>query len=185
MKIIINLLPQDHKQALKFKRKCNVVLKLSATASVAVLVYVLFVISCTQILEMEKRTINQEIQRTEASKSFRTIRADQELIKDNYNMAGIIERGFSHKKSFLPVFDTVNATAPEGIILEEIKVGAQTVMIKGVGNDRQDVIDFKNRLEQEPLFSKVESPISNFTQQKDVLFEFNIAFKDAKKSDGK
>lgn len=181
MKITLNLLPREKNDQIKFKGRCHVALKLIVMANLAVIVYVLFIIGCLQVISIQKKTSEMEIARIQDNEVYRQVKEDQELIKEYNKMATVIENGLSMKPRILPFFESINEMAGEGIIFDQIKIDAKTAYLKGEGKERQEIIELKEKLEKSGDYSKVESPISNLTQDKNVAFEFNLDFKSTEK----
>lgn len=84
-----------------------------------------------------------------------------------------------------------NSAIPPGKVLEEIlkskpaktsidglsyqnKGGEWTVEVRGMADDRKSLLDFVEVLESNTLFSKVNVPVSNFVQEKELPFNVTL-----------
>lgn len=82
----------------------------------------------------------------------------------------------------LPVEDVVNAITAlrgRGIIFTSLSYGLNTdntvkLGISGFASDREALRAFAKRLQDEKSFSGVDVPVSNFTKDKDIGFNFAI-----------
>lgn len=177
MKITLNLLPNDNKQRLLFKRRCHFMLKVAGIASVAAVVYISFVFACIETTEFQRKAMLRDNENISSNQIYRQIKSDQEVIKEYNKMAGIIEKGISQQTSNIDLLEKINKIVPDGIEFEQLTIAGTKITLKGIGAQRQQVIDFKDQIEKSGLFSKIESPISNLTQEKDVSFQFNLELK--------
>ncbi|MEK9152242.1 MAG: PilN domain-containing protein [Patescibacteria group bacterium] len=68
--------------------------------------------------------------------------------------------------------------APAGVHLETLAVGAHSaITLSGTAETRDDLLTFEERLKSAPFLSKVESPLSNILQKKNVKFEIQVTYR--------
>lgn len=54
------------------------------------------------------------------------------------------------------------------------KDGTKQVSVQGFAQDRERLLLFRQALQNDPLFSAVDLPISNFVKEKDITFSLNL-----------
>jgi len=50
------------------------------------------------------------------------------------------------------------------------------ILVRGNSSDRQELLTFKQNLEESGKFSKVSIPVSSFEKEKDLEFEANFGY---------
>jgi hypothetical protein len=75
------------------------------------------------------------------------------------------------------VLRTVTEAAPAGIRLDAIRASHDgSIKVSGTAAVREDMLEYRTRIESSPLFEKITSPLSNILQQRDVKFEFEFRY---------
>lgn len=71
----------------------------------------------------------------------------------------------------------VEGAVPPGVVINQLAVSqAGVVTMSGNGATRDSVLALRRNLEANPLFSNVQSPLSNILQRTDVKFEFTMGY---------
>lgn len=79
---------------------------------------------------------------------------------------------------FLLFQRTLRESAGNGIQIDHIqftrKATTTAIKVSGVSKTRQDLADFRDKLEQNPLFINVVLPIASLIKDRDVTFDMNL-----------
>jgi Tfp pilus assembly protein PilN len=177
MKTTINLLPQNKKIELKNRAISRAILKTGLMLTLSLAVLATFLFFCLKVISIYQASANQEIERIKGNSDYEKIIDAQNLLEDYYSRAKKIEEDYKKQKKYWPIFQKINALAPDGIYFEEITMEGDSISLKGVGEQRDSVIKFKQALEESGFFEKIDSPISNYIQDKEVQFGFNLELK--------
>lgn len=177
MKITINLIPTEKKEELRMKKNGRRIVKISLMAYLAMFVLAFFIYGCLLVIQVQKDGVDQELANLSNNNIFRQTKDEQNIIKEYYQRANYIEQNFNKQRSYWAFFQELNSQVPTGIDFTELKIEDKLISIKGVGKTRDEVIRFRDNLQKSNFFNKVNFPISNFTQDKDVNFDFNIELK--------
>ncbi len=70
----------------------------------------------------------------------------------------------------------ISGLVPPGVVIQEMTFSGGTLIIHGSAANREDMLTFIDRLEKQPYISKLDSPLSNLLQKKDVQFELSMKY---------
>jgi Tfp pilus assembly protein PilN len=177
MKITINLLPKYNKEELKSRRYAKMILRIGMMAILAEGILVVFLFFCLEVIGMQQKVAAQEVERVQSNSVYKKIKEKQDFLRDYYKKTKSLEKNFSGNNTNLKLLEKISALTPEGISLNLIKIEDSALTLKGVAKIRDNLLAYKENLEKETSFNKVNAPLSNFTQEKDVTFEFSIQLK--------
>lgn len=81
--------------------------------------------------------------------------------------------------SVLEVLNNISIARPPGITLSEIKMTVEEGAIRAVGfsESRLSLIEYKQKLEENPNIESVTIPLSSFEQERDIKFSVEILYK--------
>jgi Tfp pilus assembly protein PilN len=75
------------------------------------------------------------------------------------------------------VLRAITETVPTGVRLTGIRANASgLISVSGVAETRDDVLAMREQLEDSPMFEKVQSPLSNILERRDVKFDFEMRY---------
>lgn len=176
MKVIINLLPPSKKEELKVKKHTGLILKIGLMAIFSIIVFVVFLFFSLSVLKIQKNSSEAIIVELGQSNVYKDVYDVQALIEKNYQQANQLSKELSQQKNYWELFNQLNQAVPQNIFLSELTIKDGTMSIKGFARNREELLEFKNKLEQNNVFNKVEAPISNFTLNENINFEFILEF---------
>jgi len=111
---------------------------------------------------------------------------NQEEAKLLTEKEGIIIEGNNHLNKILdkqkeiilsaPILKELSEIIPERVYLKNISYYSASgeVTLSGWANDREDLLSFKDLLEQSSRFSDINLPLANLIKQNDIDFNFSI-----------
>ena len=177
MKITINLLPENKKEEVRIQYLIGMVLNIGSSAFFAILVFSAFLFSCFFIIDLQGKIIEDEINRLNRVDIYGEVQKTRELVNEYYKNTDQLEKSLNEQISHVAILEKINELMPKDLFLQEISIADGKVLINGFSSSRNSLIDFRDRLEKEEKFEKVEAPISNFTASENINFNFTIGIK--------
>ena len=172
MKVIINLLPPAKKEEIRGKKQIGLVLKISFMAVLAVIVFMAFLFSSLAVVKIQKNSSEAIIVELGQGETYKDVYDVQNLIEKNYQQASQLNKELNQQKYYWESFNQLNQSIPQSIFLNELIIKEGVMSIEGFAQARKELLEFKERLEQNDNFKKVEAPISNFTLNENINFKF-------------
>lgn len=174
---MINILPQTERRALQreYFWKYGAVITFLVTAVVlfvAVTLVPSYIMSNVkeEILSNQIAAAKNTVSAAEETQSTKDIRATTEQIRVLTPNAQVLN---DHD-----VFLSIVAGKTAGIKITSfslVRASAETaVTVSGVASDRQTLLAFQKKLDDNVLFTSVDLPISNLTKSKDIIFTVKL-----------
>lgn len=172
-----NLLPENIKKEIRqsfFYRKLTVV---------AFVILILVIIGCVLMTAIYFYLILGGGPKEEKGKLLEELSiTDQSLIKEADELGKKLELLKPEKAESLPsqVFGELVASRKGGIRLHHLVLECPSVVagcvvaVIGRADDRQNLLDYVQALKENPMFTKVQSPINNLINGKDSQFTLEL-----------
>jgi len=150
--------------------------------SAALLILILFnvILGVTFVfLKIQSLALAQQAQALEESaqnKEFLALdKSITDLVQKYRTVASVDDKIFRS----LPVMEEIINIAPANIHLFSLSLerSEKQITLSGFAPQRQDVIVFKDALDNSKFFEKVVSPLSNLVKETDILFNFTLVLK--------
>lgn len=172
MHVTLNLLPPANKAALR----TGFVFAYVQSILIIVMVMALLAAGTLAAMRMQVQGVYEDFtaRSTTSSREFDT------MIEETKAINGYLTRMEAMRMSttsWSTVLRTVTELTPSGIRISGIRAGATGIVsVTGTAATREDVLAMRDSLEVSPLFEKVQSPLSNILQQRDVKFDFEMQY---------
>lgn len=173
--IKINLLPPEEKENLKLQETRRWIIfygnsiLISSGFFAALLIIVLIFVS-TQL-----KNANLDLAAAQTSFQGQDLKAQQDLIKDLDNKLAKIDKMQKEKKQISDILISLSNITPEETRLNSLSINNKNeLVISGFAKNRENIIRFKEILENSSLFENIENPLSNLIKQTDIDFTFNM-----------
>lgn len=88
------------------------------------------------------------------------------------NAVSAVQENYTDWNAFLVNF---SAITPNGIVIKNLLINETHIIIKGVADTRDSLLNFKNNLEESVIFSNVEIPIDNLLERTNIEFDIKAA----------
>lgn len=178
MDILINLLPPQEKGEIKNLRRIGVILKIGFAAVCAIGVFLVFSYFINMMIKIQDDAVAGEIARFEQSQTYKEVLKTQDLLREYSKVSAKVKAGLKNQSNRWELISAINQIIPENIKLSVFSVDEEGAFtLKGIAHDREALLSLKSGLESCGKLSKVESPISNFVADKDIVFEFTAEVK--------
>ena len=169
--IAVNLLPNKIKEALEREKKYALISK--AAISIFTIMTLLTIPLLLGRIILKNRFITTVATSTQVTLQPRAGSYDIATINKKIKSIAKIQ------EEFIPwskLFIVLSKKVPAGISLSKIDVNqdTKTLTVSGYSETRADFLAFKNSLENDPLFTNIESPVSNILKQTAIDFTLQI-----------
>jgi Tfp pilus assembly protein PilN len=172
MKVNINLLPPSRKEEIRGKKQIGLVLRIGFMAIFSVVVFVIFLFFSLKVVKIQKGASESIVTELGRSEIYKDVYDVENLIEKNYQRANQLSKELNQQNYYWEVFDQLNQIISDGIFLDELTIKDSVVTMRGFVQTREELVKFKEGLEQNEKFKKVDAPISNFTLNENINFEF-------------
>lgn len=171
---MINLLPIENKVLVKkeyLKRLVAVFGLFSlAVASVAVLLLVFLLF----LADKEKKDYGEYFTLEQKHLSSKGEEEVIPFVSDVNSKVKIFEENQKMEKKAGEIIKTIIETKTKGISINYFSLNGGNISFSGTARTRKELLSFVENLKKEPIFKKIDSPISNFLKENDVMFNISI-----------
>jgi len=172
----INLLPSEWVKSHRNKKFMKQLRSLVFASTLAILanfivVLVVFILITSEINVLERANQNESGLKGK----------DKGVIKGIEDTNVLTDKVVKINSSITPPQEIINAiysSAPQGLFVSDYKIDMEegNILVRGNSSDRQELLTFKQNLEESGKFSKVSIPVSSFEKEKDLEFEANFGY---------
>jgi type IV pilus assembly protein PilN len=164
--IKINLLPfRLARKKENIRRQISIFFLLIALAGIALFWYTIGINKKIVDAKEKVEEVDRQIKKYKAKANRVTqIEKNLKLLKEKLEVVSLLEEG---REKQLILFDGMtDLVVPGRMWLESLKTNENSVAIKGIAFDNQTVADFMERLENSPLFGRVDLKTSQIKKLK-------------------
>jgi len=173
---MLNLLPEEEKKRLKREYTVRYLIVIFlAIIFTGIIYFVLafpsYVIS--KLKQQELTAIIAELDRVDISKGVPV--TELSLIDINKKIGDL--RGTGKEVSIANIISEILNTVTSSIKINSFNYDKNFLMLNGMAKDRDGLTSFVKKLEENTLFTKVNLPVSNLAQEKNINFSIQISIK--------
>jgi len=178
MEIRVNLIPENKKEEIRRAGmiKISIFLEISILAMMVIFFTALFLYN--YILDININSMEKQAESSVDAGEYKKIRKlDEEFSLANVKMSKIIEIDAS-QFYWSELLKGLSRITDDGVAVTDLSTKNLAVFIAGVSRDRENLIDFKEKLEREDCFEQVNLPLSNFVSKDNVGFQIDFKIKE-------
>jgi len=168
--LYLNLVSDKLKKEIKLRHLYLLVREISGI----ILIITIFLVSILLIAKIILQNSFNEIvsQTTLITRNNQTYNVKVREINDKLDFVSMIQAGYI---SWTNLFENLAIAMPSGIKLYSLKLNYkdQAISIKGMAKNRDDLLNFKNNLENSPYCSAINFPLKNILEKENIDFEIN------------
>ncbi len=177
---MFSLLPNQEKKRLRKEYRLRlliVALIFFVTATIFGLIFLL----PSYLLSLSKESVARDHLKSvqDVAKTNAKPELSAELKAANLQIVEL--KGSVEQMPIKKILDMVIKDRPEGLKINSFSLTrdaqAGTLLITGIAPTRESLVSFNKTLSAEPLFSKVESPVSELAKSKNIGFSLSITGK--------
>lgn len=168
----INLLPRHWAKKYKDKHTKNQLWFLAVVSAFVVVICLMASLGANLIIQGQ---INK-LKNTKASQNLPTELIEQ--VNKVNKLAGDVDKIVSASKNPVDVINSISSAKPAGIVLNLYNLNLEegAVVVSGISLDRQSLLEFKNKLGENPDFGPIEIPLSALEQDANIGFDFRFDY---------
>lgn len=169
--ITVNLLPTSRKVLLSQEKRYALIVR--ATLSLFTMLTLLTIPLLMGRVILKNKFISTVLETTRVTAIPKSGSYDIKDINKKIKAISVIQGEFV---PWAKLFVVLSEKTPEGVFLSSVEINqdTKTLSITGFAANRASFLDFKNSLENDPLFTNIESPVGNILKQKDIDFTLRI-----------
>lgn len=177
--IKFNLLPPQEKKEVELARFNQFIIFLTGCFLILLIVFIGLLLTTYFYLSTLVDAQNKLIKLEQGDiKTERLTNIEQRISRTNQ----MVERVFSYQKETIlvtPILEELSKIVPSGIYLTDFSYQKATeqIRISGRANERDAILLFQQKLNEDPLFVNLEAPLSNLLKQKNIDFNFGLKIK--------
>ncbi|MFA9262255.1 MAG: hypothetical protein ACEQSB_02760 [Undibacterium sp.] len=178
MKILLNVLPEEKKDALIRKFRSRFFLWQTTLLLILELYYAVALCGIFMILNYQSRTASEALvafeQYNEEARKLVTY-------QDEFKSVNAITENVSRYQKFhfhwSALFHLLDELTPKGVVIIQLLTKDYTVSISGQAETRDQFLEFEAALKGADCVSDVRVPISNLFSQKEIDFQVDFKIK--------
>lgn len=178
MEIKLNLIPPLRKKEIIRAHFLRVIIRWQVEIFLILLVFLALLWHIKYVLQIEAGSNLKQIEMSRQSFSFKDMQSYKEKIKQaNVQVAGVekIQGGQIYWSELL---DKLNQVIIPGISLDSLGTKNYEVFLTGVARNRNDLVNFKERLTKEDCFTNVDFPLANLMNKENLIFQMQFSIKE-------
>lgn len=180
MKTLLNLLPEEKKDAIQNRLRSRFLLWQLFLVFVLEVFYLSILVSTYLILDFQLKSlqgIGQHMGQSSGSDD-RRLNEYEKKFQDTNALVNTVEKIDQSHLYFSKVFLLLDTLTPPGIIINQMKTEEYKISLSGKAEKREDLLSFDKRLKDSvTCISDVVIPVSNLFSQTDIDFQLDFSVK--------
>ncbi|HPN54654.1 MAG TPA: PilN domain-containing protein [Candidatus Moranbacteria bacterium] len=178
MKIFIDLLPEQRKQEIRRKKIFHGILRGEFLFFLPIFIFICILLSTYYTIILQKNSssiVHMSQQSQDEYQKLDKYEKKFKEINEKDSLLAKIQNGHVHWKNVLLEFSNI---IPDSVYLNNISNNDYKVFLAGKARSRDDLITFKERLENSACFQDVNVPLSNLVVKNDIDFQIDLVLKE-------
>lgn len=178
MKILLNVLPEEKKEALIRKFRSRFFLWQTTLLLILELYYLLVLGGIFMILHYQAKTADEALNSfNQYNEEAKKLVSYQDEFKTINATAEILTRYQNSHFHWTSLFSMLEDLVPKGVVIIELLTKDYMVSISGQAETRDQFLEFEAALKGAECVSDVRVPISNLFSQKEIDFQIDFKMK--------
>lgn len=180
MKTLLNLLPEEKKDAIQSRLRSRFLLWQLFLVFVLEVFYLSMLVSIYLILDFQLKSlqdIGQDAALSSRSEERRLSEYEKKFQDTNVSVDTVARIENSHLY-FSNIFTLLDTVVPANIAINQMKTNEYTVSLSGKATKREDLLLFDKQMKEAgKCISNVTIPVSNLFSQQDIDFQMDFSVK--------
>ena len=173
---MINLIPPSAQKQVKHEYWIRVVILWMFLAGTSFLVFFIFLIPSYVLVHNQLDSFSEKF--IHADTNNQSLKISEHSIAE-VNAISVLLASSENTKTFSSVLDEIEKITGDDIILLDFAVmrigdSFSSIVISGTAPSRASLSSFRDDLDAQPLFEKVELPLASLAKDKDIPFTITI-----------
>lgn len=174
MKIYLDLLPDNRKKEIRRKKTFRSILKGEALFLLPVVLFILILLNIYYVIVLQRNSLVNENSLQQSQSKYQQLGIYQEEFKQVNSLSqalGKIQSGHLH---WTNLFQNLSEATPDNIQISNLSTKNYTVFLVGKAKTRDDLLNFKNKLEESSCFQNINVPLSDLVVKDNVDFQIDL-----------
>jgi|WetSurMetagenome_2_1015567.scaffolds.fasta_scaffold183677_2 hypothetical protein len=178
MEINLNLIPPYREEEIQKSKRFRLIVKLEMFIVAFVLVFFIFLFSLGYILDLNLKTVSNEIESSREKKQLDNIKKyDEEFSQANAEFLKI-EKINNDQLYWSTLYLKLSQSIIPGISMQSLATKDYAVFLVGKADSRENLVTFKDNLGKESCFSEINLPLSDLVSKGNIDFQMDLKIKD-------
>ncbi len=177
MKIYIDLLPEQRKQKIREKKVFHNILCGEVLFSLPILIFICMLLSAYYLLIMQRNISNDLYSMQQTQNEYRELNMYEEKFKEANEIDSFLIKIQNGHLRWKNVFIELSKITPREVYMNNISTKDFKIFLAGKSKSRDDLISFKNNLENSFCFQEINVPLSNLVVKSDIDFQIDLTIK--------
>jgi len=173
---MVNLLPIENKIAIKKEYLRRLIVAFGLFSLATVLIAVLLLVFLLFLVNKEKADYSAYLSLEQKHLDFLDEGEVIPFVTDVNSKTAAFEANSDNRKKASDAIKMIIGAKAKGITINNFSLSGKDISLGGTAATRNDLSFFVDNLKKEPLFEKIDSPLSNFLKEKDIRFNISISF---------
>lgn len=174
MKIYLDLLPDYRKQEIKRKKIFHTILREEILFLAPIILFILILLNIYYVLVLQKNSSANENSLQQSQNKYQQLETYQEKFKQVNDFGQVLSKIQSGHLHWINLFQKLSEAMPDSIQISNLSTKNYAVFMVGKAKTRDDLLNFKNKLEESSCFQNINMPLSNLVVKDNVDFQIDL-----------
>ncbi|KKR21685.1 MAG: hypothetical protein UT50_C0005G0019 [Candidatus Moranbacteria bacterium GW2011_GWA2_39_41] len=178
MEIKLNLIPQYQKDEIIQANRLKSILRWEIELTIIAIIFFSLLFSLNYLMKFNLEAQTSEFASKQSKEKYESIASLDENFKTVNVMMTLDESIQKDQLYWSRMFDKLSSAISDGISVNKLANKNYKVLIAGIADTRDVLIDMKDNLAQESCFVNVNLPLSNLAAKDNVEFQIEFDIKE-------
>lgn len=174
MRIYLDLLPEQKKQEINRKKIFGIILREEILFLLPIVALIFILLNIYYVLILERNSSMAVHATKQSQDKYQQINIYEEKFKQINELDQKLVKIQSGHLQWQGIFQGLSGVMPEGVFISDLSTKDFSVFLVGKARTREDLLDFKNKLEAVECFQDVNVPLSNLVVKNDIDFQIDL-----------
>lgn len=175
MKIYLDLLPQKKKQEIKRKKLFRSILSEEILFLFPVLVFIVILANIYYVLTVQRDMSIAAHSLEQSQDKYQQLSTYEEKFKKINEISQVLTKIQSGHLHWEKIFQELSNITPDGVTVSDFSTKNYKIFLLGTAKTRDELLDFKSKLESSACFKDINVPLSNLVVKDDVDFQMDFS----------
>jgi Tfp pilus assembly protein PilN len=178
MEIKLNLIPPPRKKEIKKSYFLRMIVRWQMEIFLILLIFLVLLWNISYILKLETASNLKQIEMLHQDFSYKDMQGYEEKIKNANSQVADVEKIQKGQVYWSELLDKLNNIIFAGIEIDSLGTKNYEVFLTGVAYNRDNLVNFKEKLTQESCFTEVDFPLANLMNKENLVFQMQFVIKE-------
>lgn len=178
MEIKLNLIPQYKKDEIAQSTRLMMILRWEIEIFFIIIIFFVLLLSLKYILILNLDTQISESGSKQSKERYEKVVSLDDNLKTVNTLVTLDESIQNDQFYWSKLFEKLSEIIPDGISVIKLASKNNMILIAGMADTRDILVDMRERLSREQCFSNVNLPLSNLVSKDNVAFQIEFDIKD-------